>query len=363
MPSEWGVGTWNSSEYCECVVGAWSFGAGPLLWEFRGQKPSQAFSSALAVIPLPQRGSPPPPTPTPWPTPAAAGPMPPSLSTVSGAHISDVKSGPDSLHVLTCYLKRRLCFRFLLFLRWFSPESPVPSGCWRFLLALPPPALSPWGCGWSPALFCDFPSLVSGKLRCSCLASLLHAFRWQWHSRPRFRDYFPSFRPARLLILALGFIHSAPWAVALADSVTHFPGVCSVPALHLDMEGGTLTRHVVPASWSLWSREAERQLHSSRQHCRGAAPSREGCCGFYGNPWGAPDLAWPGGWVLRPTAPWAPELSLELQSLLGKEGMVFPGDLSPPPTQPCLRGSDLFLQACPILSAFRPWSQQVPPPA
>ena len=77
------------------------------------------------------------------------------------------------------------------------------------------------------------------------------------------------------------------------------------------MEGGTLTRHVVPASWSLWSREAERQAHSSHPYCRGAARSRGRevlrlLCEPVAGTW--TDLTW--GMSPKPTAPWTPDLSL-----------------------------------------------------
>lgn len=106
-------GMWDSSEYCECVIGARSCGAGPLRQEFRGQKPSQACSSASAVIPLPPMRFFPP------------GQLLQQLilcfphANESGTPLSDVKSGPDSaspgalfLHLLTHCLKRQLCFHF-----------------------------------------------------------------------------------------------------------------------------------------------------------------------------------------------------------------------------------------------------------
>ena len=116
LNEKWGM--WNSSEYCECMVGARSCGAGPLWQEFRGQKPSQASSSASAVIPLPPTRFFPP------------GQLLQQLilclphANVSGSPLSDVKSGPDSassgalfLHLLTCCLKRQLCFHVPFFLK------------------------------------------------------------------------------------------------------------------------------------------------------------------------------------------------------------------------------------------------------
>lgn len=220
-------GMWNSSEYCECMVGARSCGAGPLWQEFRGQKPSQASSSASAVISLPPTRF--------FPTgqllqqlilrlPHAnvSGSQPPLWCEVRSWLSFSRSSVPPPPHLL---LKKTVVLSCS-----FLPEMILPriSSNLGMLNVFPSPASSSAqrpGLWLVPAVFCDSPPLVSGKLRCSCLASLLHALSWQCHSRPRFRDSFPSFRPARLLILALGFIRSPPWAVAVEDSVIHFSRV------------------------------------------------------------------------------------------------------------------------------------------
>ena len=148
-------GMWNSSEYCECMVGARSCGPGPLWQEFRGQKPSQASSSASAVISLPPTRF--------FPTgqllqqlilrlPHAnvSGSQPPLWCEVRSWLSFSRSSVPPPPHLL---LKRQLCFHVPFFLKWFSPESAVTSGCWTFSLAPPPLALSALGCGWSLLCF------------------------------------------------------------------------------------------------------------------------------------------------------------------------------------------------------------------